>query len=200
MSPLSRWSAGLRGPAAELGDELHEAPPPPREVAIVAPLDKEVPKAVVPGAMRVLNAYPLNLIVNADQTPLFLEMPAERTLEMKGARTVHVPTAGYEKERLTVMLAVTAGGMKLPPYVVFKRETLPKIPVPRGVVIRVQDKGWMDEKLVQDWAAQVLVPFLKSLREEGGQRKEALLVLDSYRGHITEAVGQTMKLFKLTCA
>ncbi|CAI7789567.1 unnamed protein product [Closterium sp. NIES-54] len=150
--------------------------------------------------MRVLNAYPLNLIVNADQAPLFLEMPAERTLEMKGARTVHVPTAGYEKERLTVMLAVTAGGMKLPPYVVFKRETLPKIPVPRGVVIRVQDKGWMDEKLVQDWAAQVLVPFLKSLREEGGQRKEALLVLDSYRGHITEAVGQTMKLFKLTCA
>ncbi|CAI7788833.1 unnamed protein product [Closterium sp. NIES-54] len=102
--------------------------------------------------MRVLNAYPLNLIVNTDQTPLFFEMPAERTLEMK------------------------------------------------GVVIRVQGKGWMDEKLVQDWTTQVLVPFLKPLREEGGQRKEALLILDSYRGHTTEVVGQTMKLFKLTRA
>ncbi|CAI5462775.1 unnamed protein product [Closterium sp. Yama58-4] len=81
--------------------------------------------------MRVLDSYPPNLIVNADQTPLFLEMPAERTLEMTGAHTVHVHTASYEKERLTVMLVVTAGGLKLPPFVVFKRKTLPQIPVPR---------------------------------------------------------------------
>ncbi|CAI7809416.1 unnamed protein product [Closterium sp. NIES-54] len=65
--------------------------------------------------MQVMNSYPTSLIVNADQTPLFLEMPHECTLEMKGARTVHVRTAGYEKERLTVMLAVTASGLKLPP-------------------------------------------------------------------------------------
>ncbi|CAI5487765.1 unnamed protein product, partial [Closterium sp. Naga37s-1] len=44
--------------------------------------------------MRVLNSYPLNMNVNMDQTPLFLEMPVERTLKMKGARTVHVRTAG----------------------------------------------------------------------------------------------------------
>ncbi|CAI7808917.1 unnamed protein product [Closterium sp. NIES-54] len=58
--------------------------------------------------MRTLHDYPLDLIVNADQTPLFLEMPAERTIETKGARTVHVRTAGYEKERVTVMLAPPA--------------------------------------------------------------------------------------------
>ncbi|CAI7774658.1 unnamed protein product [Closterium sp. NIES-54] len=50
---------------------------------------------------------------------------------MKGARTVHVCTAGYEKERLTVMLAVMASDMKLPLYVVFKRKTIPKVVVPR---------------------------------------------------------------------
>ncbi|CAI7801125.1 unnamed protein product, partial [Closterium sp. NIES-54] len=82
--------------------------------------------------MRTLHDYPLDLIVNADQTPLFLEMPAERTIETKGARTVHVRTAGYEKERVTFMLAVTAGGLKLPPYVIFKRKTIPKVPIPAG--------------------------------------------------------------------
>ncbi|CAI5462767.1 unnamed protein product [Closterium sp. Yama58-4] len=51
----------------------------------------------------------------------------------------------------------------------------------------------MDEKLVQYRTTQVLVPFLKLLREEEGRCKDALLVLDSYRG-------QTMKLFKLTRA
>ncbi|CAI7867610.1 unnamed protein product [Closterium sp. NIES-53] len=82
--------------------------------------------------MRSLHDYPLDLILNADQTPLFLEMPAERMLEMKGAQTVHVRSAGYEKERVTVMLAVTASGLKLPPYVVFKRKTIPKVPIPAG--------------------------------------------------------------------
>ncbi|CAI7913802.1 unnamed protein product [Closterium sp. NIES-54] len=150
--------------------------------------------------MRSLHDYPLDLILNADQTPLFLEMPAERTLEMKGARTVHVWSAGYEKERVTVMLAVTASGLKLPPYVVFKRKTIPKVPIPAGMVVRAQDKGWMDESLVQDWITQVMVPFLKPLRESTGRRREALVVLDSYRAHLTEAVGQTMRMFRLSQA
>ncbi|CAI7860837.1 unnamed protein product, partial [Closterium sp. NIES-54] len=80
--------------------------------------------------MRTLHDYPLDLIVNADQTPLFLEMPAERKIETKGARTVHMRPAGYEKERVTVMPAVMAGGLKLPPYVIFKRKTIPKVPIP----------------------------------------------------------------------
>ncbi|CAI7841137.1 unnamed protein product, partial [Closterium sp. NIES-53] len=86
--------------------------------------------------MLSLHDYPLDLILNADQTPLFLEMPAERTLEMKGARTVHVQSAGYEKERVTVMLAVTASGLKLPPYVVFKRKTIPNVPIPAEELVK----------------------------------------------------------------
>ncbi|CAI7910918.1 unnamed protein product [Closterium sp. NIES-54] len=99
-------------------------------------------------------------------------MPVERTLEMKGARTVHVRSAGYEKERVIIMLAVTASGLKLPPYVVFKRKTIPK----------------------------VMVPFLKPLHESTGRRREALVVLDSYCGHLTEGVGQTMRMFRLSRA
>ncbi|CAI7882226.1 unnamed protein product [Closterium sp. NIES-53] len=98
------------------------------------------------------------------------------------------------------MLAVTASGLKLLPYVVFKRKTIPKVPIPAGVVVRAQDKGWMDESLVQDWITQVMVPFLKPLRESTGRRREALVVLDSYRGHLTEAVGQTMRMFRLSRA
>ncbi|CAI7892520.1 unnamed protein product [Closterium sp. NIES-54] len=80
--------------------------------------------------MRSLHDYPLDLIVNTDQTPLFLEMPAEQTIEMKGVRTVHVRRVGYEKERVTVMLACMASGIKLPPYMVFKRKTISKVPIP----------------------------------------------------------------------
>ncbi|CAI7867911.1 unnamed protein product, partial [Closterium sp. NIES-53] len=81
----------------------------------------------LPMGMCMVHRFPLNLMVNADQTSLWLEMPAERT--------VHVRTAGYKKERVTVMLAVTADGVKLPPYVIFKRKTVPRIVVPPGPAI-----------------------------------------------------------------
>ncbi|CAI7742761.1 unnamed protein product, partial [Closterium sp. NIES-54] len=65
-------------------------------------------------------------IINADQTPLWLEMPATTTVEETGVRSVPIKSAGYQKQRVTVMLACTADGRKLKPWVFFKRKTLPK--------------------------------------------------------------------------
>ena len=58
-------------------------------------------------------------------------------------------TTGYEKYRFTVMLACMSDGTKLPPYIVFKRKTLPKgIKFPSGVIVRAQVKGWMNDGLI----------------------------------------------------
>ena len=54
------------------------------------------------------------------------------------------------------MLACTADGGKLPPYVIFKRKTLPKGAMwPKGIIVRCQEKGWMDETLMKDWMKHV---------------------------------------------
>jgi hypothetical protein len=45
------------------------------------------------------------------------------------------------------MLACTADGGKLPPYVVFKRKTMPKLPFPRGIIVQVHEKGWFDDRI-----------------------------------------------------
>ncbi|CAI7815252.1 unnamed protein product [Closterium sp. NIES-54] len=65
-------------------------------------------------------------IINADQTPLYLEMPATTTVDQTGVRSVPIGSAGYQKERVTVMLACTADRMKLRLWVFFKRKTVPK--------------------------------------------------------------------------
>ncbi|CAI7781322.1 unnamed protein product [Closterium sp. NIES-54] len=78
-------------------------------------------------------------IINADQTPLWLEMPATTTVDQTGARSVPIRSAGYQKERVTVMLACTADGMKLRPWVFFKRKTVLKgvfPPVPADLIKR----------------------------------------------------------------
>ncbi|CAI7910216.1 unnamed protein product [Closterium sp. NIES-54] len=54
-------------------------------------------------------------IINADQTPLWLEMPATTTVDQTGVRSVPIRSAGYQKERVIVMLACTTDGMKLRP-------------------------------------------------------------------------------------
>ena len=68
-----------------------------------------------------------------DETPVWLHMPHSRT-DRIGEKTVLVKTTGHEKNRFTVVLACMAGGSKLKPMVVFKRQTLPKGNFP-GVIL-----------------------------------------------------------------
>ena len=48
------------------------------------------------------------------------------------------------------MLACIADGGELPAFVMFKRKTMPKDKFPVSVIVRAQQKGWMDEGLVQE--------------------------------------------------
>ncbi|CAI7843731.1 unnamed protein product, partial [Closterium sp. NIES-53] len=125
-------------------------------------------------------------IINADQTPLWLEMPATTTVEQTGVKSVPIRSAGYQKERVTVMLACTATGEKLKVWVFFKRKTLPKGDFPNDVVVGCQANGWMEATGVIQWLDEGVVLFLKP--KFGVQSRSAMLVLDSYRGHLTKDV------------
>ncbi|CAI7772492.1 unnamed protein product [Closterium sp. NIES-53] len=119
----------------------------------------------------------LACIINADQTPLFVEMPAERTIEHRGACSVPIRTARYEKTQLTVMLACTASGEKLRPWVWFKVKNMPNCEILEGIVCQAQNNGWMDENAVKTWLTKEVLPHLNPQRSQNARR--AMLVLDS---------------------
>ncbi|CAI7733674.1 unnamed protein product [Closterium sp. NIES-53] len=125
-------------------------------------------------------------------------MPAERTIEHRGARSVPICTAEYEKTRLTVMLACTASGEKLRQWVWFKLKNVPNCEIPEGIVCQAQDNGWMDESAVQTWLTKEVLPHLNPRRGQNARR--AMLVLDSYRGHITQAMLQAYRMHSITPA
>ncbi|CAI7784497.1 unnamed protein product, partial [Closterium sp. NIES-53] len=139
-----------------------------------------------------------HIIINADQTPFFVEMPAERTIEHHGACSVPIRTAGYEKTRLTVMLACTASGEKLRPWVWFKLKNMPNYEITEGIVCQAQDNGWMDERAVQTWLTMEVLPHPNLKRGQNARR--AMLVLDSYRGHITQTMLQAYRTHSITLA
>jgi hypothetical protein len=79
--------------------------------------------------------------------------------------------------------AITADGQKFPPYVVFKRKTMAKEKFPRGIIVQVQESGWMTEDLVDDWIKAVWFRWLGELLCQ-----QSMLVLDSFWGQTTENV------------
>lgn len=140
--------------------------------------------------LRKQYSYLLGQMGNADQTPVYFDMPSSVTVNKKGAKSVIVKTTGNEKSRMTVMLCVLADGRKLPPYVVLRRKTMPKENLPRGVIFRCQEKGWMDQALVLDWLKVVW-----NNRPGALLRKRGMLVLDAFRGHLTEPVKAQLENF-----
>jgi len=75
---------------------------------------------------------------------LTFDVPSNKTVAVKGAKTIMMKTSGNEKTLYTVVLACCADGTKLPPLSVFKRRMLPKDIIPHGIYIHVHSKGWMD--------------------------------------------------------
>lgn len=41
--------------------------------------------------------------------------------------------------------------LKLPPVVIFKRKMLLKEVFPAGVVVKANQKGWVDEEKMEEW-------------------------------------------------
>ncbi|CAI7926229.1 unnamed protein product [Closterium sp. NIES-53] len=117
----------------------------------------------------------------------------EKLLEWRRKGTA--VSAGYQKQRVTVMLACTADGRKLKPWVFFKRKTLPKGDFPADVAVACHKNGWMDSPGVVRWLEEGVKPFLKP--RFGRHAKSSMLVLDSYRGHLTEEVKE--KLREMNC-
>ena len=132
--------------------------------------------------MRKRKNYALCDIGNMDETPVWVDMPGEYTLELKGTRSVTMKTTGYEKSRITVMLAAMADGTKLPPMVLFKGVRPPK-EIPLGIHIKMTPKATSNTEVMQHWLHNVW-------RKRGNTRR--MLVWDSFSAHITPVVKESV--------
>ena len=106
-------------------------------------------------------------IINMDQTPVYFSMESKKTLEVLGAKTVNIRVGTTDTKRCTYAAAITASGLQLQPYIIFKGTTHGKIAkkeIPKydkTMLYATQKKAWMDELCMLDWVDRVLAPHLE---------------------------------------
>jgi len=61
-----------------------------------------------------------DLILNMDETPFYFDMMVDRTIDEKGAKSIEICHTGNEKARFTVVITITASGIMLPAYIIWK--------------------------------------------------------------------------------
>lgn len=150
--------------------------------------DKLIEFQLYVNSLRRQHGYVFGQIGNADETPVWFDMPSSTTVCERGAKEVKLLSTGSEHSRFTVMLSCTADGRKLPPFIIFKRKTLPKEAFPRDVVVRVNEKGYMDEALMREWIRTVW-----NRRPGALLQRRNMLVLDAFRGHLTTSVKEALR-------
>ena len=99
-------------------------------------------------ALRARHQYPLELIINMDETPMYFDIVPGYTINKKGARNVQIRSSGAEKRRLTIVVTCTGSGDMLPALAIFKGKRKLKFNAPNDVQTTVQVNGWMDSELM----------------------------------------------------
>ena len=131
-------------------------------------------------------------VINMDQTPVYLSMHPETTLELQGVNTVHGRRSGAGGNRFTASLAVSANGDKLKPFLIFKGKKdgriatrdFPTNPQREHIELVCQDSAWQDEANMLKWVQVILVPYL----QEKAAGVTAILILDKFSVHWTATV------------
>ena len=116
---------------------------------------------------------------NMDEVPVPFDVVMNRTVDVKGKDNVFISSTGHEKSFFTVVLSVLASGEKLPPLLIFKRKTMPKVKFPDNVVVRVNEKGWFNNELMKDWIEHV---WNKRQHHDPNPEK-SLVIMDSAPAH-----------------
>ena len=129
-----------------------------RETAV----DPEVIAAFIELGRHMCSGVPTSRILNVDEFSAHTESIPRRTYEQRGTRRVSLAMGGATKRNVTTALTVTADGKMLPPYVIARRKTVPKMFGVDGVVFGANEKSWMTAKEFIRYIKLIIEPYAET--------------------------------------
>ena len=96
--------------------------------------------------LRIEHNYPLKYIGNMDETLLWFNLSNNTIIDHKRVKTVSIRITEHEYSFFTVILKCMIDGIKLPAVCIFKLKNISKENFSYGIHIKVNEKGWANEK------------------------------------------------------
>ena len=110
-------------------------------------------------------------------------MTTDKTINRKGDKVISVETKGNEKKLISCVLAISAGGKKLIPTLIFKggrdgnlesRYKNLECVKNKKIMIYFQSNAWCDENIFKRWVKDVYIKY-----EEEEMKKKCILIMDN---------------------
>lgn len=133
-----------------------------------------------------------SLVLNLDQTPSKYVPVSNKTLAMKGAKTVPIKGSN-DKRMITLTFTITLDGKFLPPQIIYGGKTLqslPRVKFPPTFSLSANPKHYSNEQESIKLLNEIIVPYIKKERGTLGLKKDqpALLIMDVFKGQMTDPV------------
>ena len=136
-----------------------------------------------------MESIPAALILNCDQTGIRLVPSSNWTLEKKGVKRVALSGCD-DKRQITAVVCGSMTGDFLPLQVVYQGTTHrchPKSNLPPDWSVTHSKNRWSNEETTIEYLNDIIIPYVEAIRCDVGD-KPALLILDNFKGHSTDAV------------
>ena len=65
--------------------------------------------------------YELKNIYNMDETPLYIDMPADKTIERIGEKSIDIISSGHDKHRVSCVLTISPHGNITKSFIIMQK-------------------------------------------------------------------------------
>lgn len=128
-----------------------------------------------------LSGVPMCNIINYDETNLSDDPGRKKIITKKGVKYPE-RVMNHSKSAVSIMIACTAEGELLPPYVVYKAQHLYDtwtVKGPKGTRYNRSQSGWFDGTIFEDWIKSVIIPYFQ------GVPGRKILIGDNLSSHLS---------------
>ena len=147
------------------------------------------------------NEIPSYLVLNLDQTPSKFVPGCSKTMAAKKSKTVSI-AGSTDKRMITATFVITLTGDFLPIQLIYggkMTKSLPPVKFPSEFHVTANPKHYSNEKESLEMMEQIVFPYVKKEREGLGlsNLQPALLIMDVFKGQMTDAVRELLKENKI---
>ena len=170
----------------------------------ISPHNNENIRAKIKAFGEFFKNHSCDSVWNMDQTPVWLNAQHyDYTIDNVGAKSVPVrtnPLNANPREKVTVILACSSTGQKLPPAIIVNSAAKkPRVRLLNDMLVFYQPGTSMANQDIMSKWIQVHFPDPMERTSANGTGKH-LLIMDSFRAHLTEHVKQACSTKEITRA